>query len=172
MGFSKLLISVHSNFYLLKSKKPNDPTEFFNLFETMLIRSNDSNALTNQNNTTQTDDDTMLDTLTTRIESYDINDEERVLTGYLKLIKVVVSNRNKNKKKLKMLQMKDEKKDEKKDDKKDEKKENLDNDTSIETRLIHLMFDTCLFRIPTKESPNLRTLCSSRQARKGAFDVL
>ena len=141
-----LFSSVRSNFSNLRTKKPGDPTEFFQLFETILVRSRASSSSasfksTSEQDDTKTSDDEMLDALTTRIERYDPNDEERVLSGYLNLIKVVVGGRS-----------------------------TIPEET--QRRLLTLMFDVCLFRVPTMENPHCRTLCSSRLARKAAFDVL
>ena len=141
-----LFSSVRSNFSNLRTKKPGDPTEFFQLFETILVRSRASSSstsfkTTSEQDDTKTSDDEMLDALTTRIERYDPNDEERVLSGYLNLIKVVVEGRS-----------------------------TIPEET--QRRLLTLMFDVCLFRVPTMENPHCRTLCSSRLARKAAFDVL
>ena len=76
----------------------------------------------------------------------DPNDEEHVLSGYLRLVRTVVEGDNKLDAPPVSFQM-------------------------IEN-LLDLLFEICLFNVPTISTRNITALCTSRAARRAVFDVL
>ena len=80
----------------------------------------------------------MLDALIARISAYNPNDEEHVLSGYLRLVRTVVGGDSSEKSLLVPY-------------------------NKIEA-LLDLLFDVCLFNVPTISSKNTEALCTSRTA--------
>ena len=154
--FPRLFAPVQRNFGRLSTRRPADPTQFFKLFERMLQHIRKSRRSADESGDTLGDplqDDlnglfnpsSMLDALIARIRDYDPNDEEHVLSGYLRLVRTVVEG--------------------------DSKENSLPVPFEKIEALLDLLFDVCLFNVPTISAKNTAALCTSRTARRAVFDV-
>eukprot|EP00946_MAST-07B_sp_MAST-7B-sp1_P002869 g2869.t1 len=146
-----LFAPMQRNFGRLSNRRPNDPTQFFMLFEKMLrhVRKLKQSTETKKVSENQLnclfDPSSMLEVLITRIKDYNPSDEEHVLTGYLRLVRTVVEG--------------------------DSKLDALPVPFQMIEDLLDLLFEVCLFNVPTISSRNTTALCTSRAARRAVFDV-